>query len=123
VVDRIAMDRDAFDALVATVLDDLPEWVREAFDNISIVIEDEPDPELGPDAEGLLGLYTGTPLPERDSSYAGALPDVIYIFRQPHLELDVPEAALGQEIAKTVLHEVAHYFGLDDDYLEQEGWG
>jgi predicted Zn-dependent protease with MMP-like domain len=117
------VDRDSFDTLVATVLDDLPDWVREAFDNISILIEDEPSEALGPDADGLLGLYTGIPLTERDSSYAGALPDVIYIFRQPHLALELPEAELRQEIAKTVLHEVAHYFGLDDDYLDQQGWG
>ncbi len=117
------MNRDSFDALVGTVLDDLPDWVREAFDNISVLIEDEPSAELGPDAEGLLGLYTGIPLPERDTNYAGALPDVIYIFRQPHLDLGLPDRELRQEIAKTVLHEVAHYFGLDDDYLDEQGWG
>ena len=117
------MDRDSFDTLVATVLDDLPDWVRDAFDNISVLVEDAPGAKLGPGTDGLLGLYTGIPLPERDSSYAGALPDVIYIFRQPHLALELPEAELRQEIAKTVLHEVAHYFGLDDAYLEEQGWG
>lgn len=117
------MEREAFDDLVAEVLADLPGWVRDAFDNISIMVEDEPGAELGPDADGLLGLYTGVPLPERDSGYAGALPDIIYIFRQPHLELALPEPELREEIAKTVLHEIAHYFGLDDDYLEREGWG
>jgi len=83
---------------------------------------DQPDPSLGPEAEDLLGLYTGIPLTERDSNYAGALPDVIYIFREPHLKLDLPESELRAEIAKTVLHEVAHYFGLEDDYLEEQGW-
>jgi len=117
------MNRDSFDALVAEVLEDLPDRVRGAFHNISIIVEDEPTAELGTEADGLLGLYTGTPLPERDSNYAGSLPDVIYIFRQPHLELGLPEAELREEVARTVLHEVAHYFGLDDDYLDQQGWG
>jgi predicted Zn-dependent protease with MMP-like domain len=117
------MRRDAFDALVTEVLDDLPDWVRRAFDNISIFIEDEPLAELGSDTEGLLGIYIGTPLPERGTDYAGNLPDVIYIFRDPHLELGLEENALREEIARTVLHEIAHYFGLDDDYLESEGWG
>ena len=117
------MDRDSFDALVAEVLDDLPRWVHDAFDNISVLIEDDPGAEQGPDMQGVLGLYVGTPLPERSLDYAGELPDVIYIYRRPHLELDLPEPALREEIARTVLHEVAHYFGLDDDYLEREGWG
>lgn len=117
------MDADSFDALVAEVLEDLPAWVRDAFHNLTILVEDRPDEDLGPEAEGLLGLYTGTPLTERDSGYAGSLPDVIYIFREPHLGLELPENELRAEIAKTVLHEVAHYFGLDDDYLDEQGWG
>ena len=116
------MHRDDFDALVAEVLADLPEWVHEAFDNISLLIEDEPGREQGPEAQDLLGLYLGTPITERGSDYAGALPDVIYIYRRPHLEMGLPEPQLREEIAKTVLHEIAHYFGLDDDYLEREGW-
>ena len=117
------MQRDSFDELVGQVIDDLPDWVREAFDNISIMVEDEPDPELLPLEQDLLGIYIGTPLPERDSQYAGHLPDVIYIFRQPHLRLGLAEPELRMEIARTVMHEIAHYFGIDDDYLDAHGWG
>lgn len=116
------MQQDTFDALVDEVLADLPDWVREALEQVNILVEDAPDPALHP-AEDLLGIYIGTPLTERDTSFAGAPPDVIYIFRQPHLDLGLPEGELREEIARTVLHEVAHYFGLDDDYLDQEGWG
>lgn len=117
------MNPQQFDDLVDRVLSDLPGWVRDAFDNVTIMIEDVPDPELGPEGEDLLGLYTGTPLPDRSVDYAGVLPDVIYIYRRPHLALGLDEAELGEEIARTVLHEIAHYFGIDDDHLEANGFG
>jgi predicted Zn-dependent protease with MMP-like domain len=63
------------------------------------------------------------PLTERGVEYAGELPDVIYIFRQPHLELGLPSDELREEIARTLIHEVAHYFGIDDDHLDEIGWG
>jgi predicted Zn-dependent protease with MMP-like domain len=114
---------EQFDDLVGQVLDDLPAWVRAAFDNVTIMVEDAPDPELLADGEDLLGLYTGTPLPERGVNYGGVLPDVIYIFRQPHLALGLAEPELREEIARTVLHEIAHYFGIDDQHLEANGFG
>lgn len=117
------MNREQFEALVHEVIHDLPDWVRDAFENLSIMVEDAPDPELGPDFEDLLGLYTGTPLPERGVDYAGVLPDIIYVYREPHLAMDLPDEELREEIAKTVLHEIAHYFGLDDDHLELNGFG
>ena len=117
------MDREQFDELVDEVLADLPDWVRSAFHNVTIMVEDLPDTEHGADGEDLLGLYTGTPLPERGVDYAGSLPDIIYIYRQPHLELGLEEADLREEIARTVFHEIAHYFGLGDDYLEANGFG
>ena len=70
-----------------------------------------------------MSLYVGTPLPERGIDYAGELPDVIYIFRRPHLELDLPPDELQDEIVKTLIHEIAHYFGIDDDHLDEIGWG
>ena len=79
--------------------------------------------QLDPDGEGLLGLYTGVALPERGTDYAGELPDVIYIFRRAHLELGLPPDQLREEVAKTLIHEIAHYFGIDDDHLDEIGWG
>lgn len=117
------MNNTEFDALVAAVLADLPGWVREALEQLTVLVEDEPGAEIPGGDRDLLGIYIGTPLTERDATFAGQLPDVIYIYRGPHLELGLPPDALREEIARTVLHEVAHYFGLDDDYLEREGWG
>lgn len=112
-----------FDAVVEQALQELPEWVRRAFDNIDILVEDEPDATLDPEGEGLLGLYVGVPLTERSLEDATSFPDVIYIFRRPHLALGLSAAALREEIRRTLVHEVAHYFGLDDDRVEELGWG
>ena len=117
------MDTHQFEAVVDEVVLSLPEWVRDALDNIDIFVLDEPDHEMDPEGHGLLGLYRGIPLPERGVNYAGVLPDVIYIFRLPHLALGLPTRELRQEIARTVMHEIAHYFGIDDDHLEDIGWG
>ena len=84
---------------------------------------EEADEDLDPEGEGLLGLYLGLPLPERGVEYAGELPDVIYIFRRPHLELGLAPDELREEVARTLIHEVAHYFGIDDDHLDEIGWG
>ncbi|MDH4048438.1 MAG: metallopeptidase family protein [Gammaproteobacteria bacterium] len=117
------MNSSEFEAVVADALAALPEWVREAMQNIKVLVEDEAGEHLDPDGEGLLGLYTGVPLTERESGNAGELPDVIYLFRIPHLEMGLPAEALREEIAKTLIHEIAHYFGIDDDHLEDIGWG
>lgn len=117
------MTRDDFDAEVEAVLDSLPRWVGDSLEHIDVVVCDEPEPEWDPDELGLLGLYVGTPLPERELNYTGELPDVIYLFRDNHLELDLPPQELRREIGKTLLHELAHYFGFDDDTLDEHGWG
>jgi predicted Zn-dependent protease with MMP-like domain len=117
------MNDGEFDAVVDETMARLPEWVREAFDNIDLLILDEADEDLDPDGDGLLGLYVGTPLPERDANHAGELPDVVYLFRRPHLELGVAGDELKNEIATTLVHEIAHYFGIDDDRLHELGWG
>ena len=119
----VSMTPTEFEAVVDDVLDQLPDWVHESLDNISIQVMDEPDEELDPDGQGLLGIYMGLPLPERDSNHAGDLPDVIYLFRKPHLELGLDDNALREEIATTLVHEIAHYFGIDDDHLDEIGWG
>jgi predicted Zn-dependent protease with MMP-like domain len=117
------MNLSQFEAVVRETVDGLPEWVRNALDNLEILVLEEADEDLDPGGEGLLGLYLGLPLPERGIEYAGELPDVIYIFRQPHLELGLPPDELREEVARTLIHEVAHYFGIDDDHLDEIGWG
>ena len=111
-----------FEAFVHEAMQDLPRWVHDALDNVEVLVREEAGAELDPDKQGLLGLYTGVPLPERGVDYAGELPDVIYIFRRPHLDLDLPQDELHDEIVKTLIHEFAHYFGIDDDHLERIGW-
>ncbi|MBU2675595.1 MAG: metallopeptidase family protein [Woeseia sp.] len=117
------MNLNEIEAVVQETLDGLPEWVHEGLHNIDVLVVDEPDEYHDPEGQGLLGLYLGMPLPERGVDYAGELPDVIYIFRRPHLELGLPQDELRQEIAKTLIHEIAHYFGIEDDHLDEIGWG
>lgn len=104
----------------------IPAELRQHIDNVQIVIEDEPSPELlqeldVPDDETLFGVHTGTPLTERTSEYS-ALPDCITIFRRPLLDEFPDPAELRTEIARTVIHEIAHHFGIDDDRLTALGW-
>lgn len=105
-----------FDDHVRAALDELPPHIAEALQNIAVVVEDEnsEDPDL-------LGLYHGVPLPER-GDMAGALPDRISIYRIP-LEESFPDPdELREEIRITVLHELGHYFGLDEDRLAELGY-
>ena len=107
----------SFERHVQAALDSLPPEFAAALENVAIVVRDE-DPE-DPD---LFGLYEGTPLPERASDAAGRLPDQITIFRLPLEEsFDDPEE-LEREIRITVLHELAHYFGIDEDRLAELGY-
>ena len=117
------MTHDEFEEAVRATIATLPDWVQEAMHNVEVLILDEADNDLDPDGEGLLGLYTGVPLPERDANHAGELPDVIYLFRRPHLEMARSLDDLHVEIGRTLIHEVAHYFGMDDDHLDELGWG
>lgn len=105
-----------FDDHVKAAVDSLPADIASALDNIVLLIEDE-----HPDDPDLFGLYEGIPLPER-GDMAGELPDRITIFRIP-LEEEFPYPAdLEREIRITVLHEIGHYFGLDEDRLTQLGY-
>ena len=118
----LAMDENEFHLAVQRVMDHLPAWVHDALEHIEIRVEDEAQEELGPGAEELLGLYEGTPLTERSVDDFGELPDVIYVFRKPHLEMGLSRDELLDEIATTLVHEIAHYLGIDDDHLEEIGW-
>jgi len=117
------MRRDAFRRLVTQALEGLPAEFLEKMDNIEVVVEGLPTPDQedsagGDPEEGLLmGLYEGIPLTERTSSYGGVLPDRITLF-QENIEAvcETPEEII-EEIRTTVLHEIAHHFGIDDDRL------
>ena len=117
------MDHQEFEAVVYETMQQLPGWVHDALDNVEFQVLDQADADMDPDDEGLLGLYLGLPLTERGVDYAAELPDVIYIFRLPHLALGLSKAGLREEIAKTLIHEIAHYFGIEDDHLDEIGWG
>ena len=99
-------------------MDSLPPELRQAMSNVEIVVEEE-----NAEDRDLFGLYLGIPLTDRDSGYSGALPDKIAIYRQPLVEEfgDDPEV-LEDEIRITVLHEIAHHFGVDEDRLTELGW-
>ena len=116
------MDRAEFEAVVQEVMDTLPDWVHEALEHIEIRVTDEPGDESEPGEEDLLGLYVGTPLTERSLDDVVELPDIIYVYRRPHLEMELPLEDLREEIATTLIHEIAHYFGIDDDHLDEIGW-
>jgi predicted Zn-dependent protease with MMP-like domain len=117
------VNHDDFENAVRETMARLPDWVQEAMHNVEVLVLDEADDFLDPDGEGLLGLYTGVPLPEREANHAGELPDVIYIFRNPHLEMGLDLDGLHEEIGRTLIHEIAHYFGMDDDHIDDLGWG
>lgn len=116
------MSRAHFEAVVDRSLERLPDWVHEHVDNLVVVVEDWPTRDQDPDGKGLLGIYEGVSLLERSGDYWGALPDQITIFRIPHLQLGVAGEELEREIRRTVLHELAHHLGIDDERLEELGW-
>ena len=106
----------SFEDQVRAALDELPPHIAEALRNVAVVVEDE-NPEDG----DLLGLYHGVPLPER-RDVAGSLPDKISIYRIPLEEAFPNPEELREEIRITVLHELAHYFGLDEDRIAELGY-
>lgn len=118
------MTRRQFEALVEKALRRLPRPFREKLANIAIVIEDWPDDETLADMgieppDTLYGLYRGVDLPRRDSSYGNVLPDVITIYQGP-IEADAAdEAEMAEIVRETVMHELGHYFGLDDDTMHR----
>jgi predicted Zn-dependent protease with MMP-like domain len=117
------MKHAEFEAIVQDAMDSLPDWVHDALEHIEIRVTDEPGEECEPGEDDLLGLYVGTPLTERSLDDGLELPDIIYVYRRPHLELGLPLDELREEIATTLVHEIAHYFGIDDDHLDEIGWG
>ena len=108
-----------FETLVATPwTPSRPSW-RRLIDNCVILVEDYPPPDVPPDT---LGLYAGIPLTERGEFYTG-LPDTVQIFRHPILAICDTEEDVVEEVRITVVHEIAHHFGIDDDRLHELGYG
>jgi predicted Zn-dependent protease with MMP-like domain len=115
----IDMEPERFDALVDRALDGIPDELAALVRNVVVLVEDEP-PEGEPD--DLLGLYDGVALTERDSTLTMNLPDRIFIFRGPLLDFCDTEAQLVEEVRITVVHEIAHHFGIDDARLHDLGY-
>lgn len=112
------MEDEHFEELVSEALDEIPRELARAIDNVVVLVEPRHDEE--PD---LLGLYQGVALIERDSHYAGSLPDTITIYRDAILDICESDDDVVHEVLVTVVHEIAHYFGIDEERLHQLGWG
>ena len=113
------MSRRRFEELVGDALDLVPEGLFRLMDNVVVLVEDDPPA----DDPGLLGVYEGYALTERGVDYTGVLPDRITIFRRPILSICDTEEDVVDEVAVTVVHEIAHHFGIDDERLHELGWG
>ena len=116
----LEISREQFEELVGIALDEVPPELAALMDNVAVFVEDEP-PAGEPD--DLLGLYDGTPLTDRDSNYAGVLPDRITIFMCPTLRICETYDDVVDEVHVTVVHEIAHHFGIDDARLHELGYG
>jgi predicted Zn-dependent protease with MMP-like domain len=119
--------RKEFEAVVEQALSKIPAELRNALDNVAMIIESWPDPQemadiFGDPDEIVYGLYRGTALPDRGADYANTLPDMIVLYQGP-LERDFPDRSdLVHEIETTVVHEIAHYFGFGEETLEHYGY-
>ena len=114
----VRMSPQRFDELVSDALDLVPPDLVAAMDNVVVLVE-----ARNPGEPELLGLYEGIALTERDTWYAGSLPDTITIYREALLDVCDTEADVVDEVAITVIHEIAHHFGIDDSRLHELGWG
>jgi len=114
----VRMDRERFEELVGDALDAVPAELLDLLENVVILVEDDPPPE-DPD---LLGVYEGHALTERGWDYSGVLPDRIVIYRNPILAICDSDEDVVDEVSVTVVHEIAHHFGIDDRRLHELGW-
>ena len=105
-----------FEDMVVTALDGLPEDLGQLMRNVAVTVEHGPGPP------GLLGLYQGIPLTSRTSAYAGVLPDRITIYRQAICAICRTGEEVAEQVRRTVIHEIAHHFGIDDNRLTELGW-
>jgi predicted Zn-dependent protease with MMP-like domain len=112
----IEIDPVRFEEMVASALDGLPEELGRLMSNVAVTVEHGAGPP------GLLGLYEGVPLTSRTTGYAGVLPDRITIYRQAICSICQSEQEVADQVRQTVIHEVAHHFGIDDRRLRELGW-
>jgi predicted Zn-dependent protease with MMP-like domain len=112
----IEVEPGRFEEMVVTALDSLPEELGRLMTNVAVTVEHAPGPP------GLLGLYEGIPLTDRSTQYAGVLPDRITIYRQAICAICHSEQEVADEVRRTVIHEIAHHFGIDDSRLDELGW-
>lgn len=119
------LTRCAFERMVAQALDELPDEILAALDNLEVVVEDEPTAaqraEVGLRTGTLFGLYQGIPRTERTSAYGMVMPDTITIFQGPIARHARTAVDVRRMVRETVIHEVAHHFGISDDRLRQLG--
>lgn len=112
----IEVEPDRFEEMIVTALDGLPEDLGKIMSNVAVTVEHR----MGP--PGLLGLYQGVPLTARTSNYGGVLPDRITIYRRAICAVCHTEDQVVEQVRRTVIHEVAHHFGIDDSRLRELGW-
>ncbi len=113
----IRLTDDRFEELVEQAIDAIPPKLTDLMDNVVILVEREgKDPNI-------LGLYDGVPLTERDDYGSMVMPDQIFIYQDPISAICATEEEVRNEVLITVVHEIAHHFGIDDDRLHQLGWG
>jgi predicted Zn-dependent protease with MMP-like domain len=112
----VEVEPERFEEMVAAALDGLPAGLGRLMSNVAVTVEHRPGPP------GLLGLYEGIPLTSRTTQYAGVLPDRITIYHQAICALCRTEDEVADQVRRTVVHEVAHHFGIDDDRLRELGW-
>jgi len=113
----VEMSRAEFEDAVAAGLDAVPEELAQQMRNVVVLVEDDP-----PDGMALFGLYEGIPLTERGDNWVWVLPDRITIFRNPTLAACSTPQQVVDQVRITVIHEIGHHFGIDDDRLDELGW-
>lgn len=112
----VEVDPERFEVMVSQALDGLPDELGELMSNVAVTVQHDGGPA------GLLGLYQGVPLTRRTTSYAGALPDRITIFRRAICAVCRNEPEVVEQVRRTVIHEVGHHFGISDSRLRELGW-
>ena len=122
------MEREEFETLVTEALDELPEQFAKYMENVQVVVEDEPSPDLirnmgmSPGRDTLFGLYQGVPIDRRGFGFGNHLPDKITIYFLPLLRACRTPDRIRREVRRTVVHEIGHHFGFDDAELRREGY-